>query len=79
MTQATLTQATKTTRRNTTRAVWEQRARELAEARQTPAPRILAADSFRKVYGVKRSSNMGEYVLLVTPFDGRVVCDCLAG
>lgn len=76
MTQAA--QAVKTTSGTMTRAAWEQRARELAEARQTSAPRILAADSFRKVYGVKRSSGLGEYVLLYTPFDKRVMCDCVA-
>lgn len=58
---------------------WNRRARELAEAKHTPAPRILAADSFRKAYGVRKSSAVGEYVLLYTPFDGCVVCDCLAG
>lgn len=79
MTQATITRLVKTTRHDTTRTAWEQRARELAEARHTPAPRMLAAESFRKAYGVRRSSGLGEYVLLVTPFDGRVVCDCLAG
>lgn len=77
MTQAALAVATRAAK--TTRANWERRALELAEVRNTPAPRILAADTFRKVYGVRKSSAVGEYVVLLTPFDGRAVCDCLAG
>lgn len=77
MTQAAL--AVKTTRRQTTREEWERRAIELAEARQTPAPRLLAADFWRKVYGVPKSSGVGEYVVLLAHFDKRPVCDCLAG
>lgn len=63
-----------------TREAWTQRALELAEVRHTTGTaRVLAAESFRIVYGVRRSHALGEYIILATSFDGRVVCDCIAG
>lgn len=64
-----------------TREQWNTRALELAEARGlVGTARVLAADSYRTVYGVRRSRPIGaEYVVLVTPCDGRATCDCLAG
>lgn len=81
MTQAaTATAETTGTGRSAVCEAWERRARELAEARQTPAPRLLAADCYRTVFGVPGPLGpMREYIVWVTPHDGRVVCDCLAG
>lgn len=80
MATATKTQtATRTQTR--TREQWERRALELAQTKHLDGTaRVLCQDAYRVVYGVRRSWPIGaEWVVLVTPRSGRVVCDCLAG
>jgi hypothetical protein len=67
-----------------TRDAWEARALELAEAQHlTGTARLLAENSLRSFYGVRKSGPVGEYVVRVDRIGGQVrglpSCGCMAG